>query len=204
MSFLTTSILLAAVVALGDDGPNPPLAPGMLEAQLKSEDAKFLADLARRQGDARRGAIVFYQPALMCVRCHLNEEPSMPTRLGPNLTAPRTDFPDADLVESILEPSKSIKKGYETVTVLTEDGRTISGLLAEDRPDAIILRDPGQGGIPVTISKKSIEQQSNHGPSLMPAGLVSALAGRQQFLDLVRYLMEIAEYGPALRPIAPT
>ena len=38
----------------------------------------------------------------------------------------------------------------------------------------------------------------------MPAGLVNALASRQQFLDLVRYLMEIAEYGPAraraLRP----
>ena len=38
----------------------------------------------------------------------------------------------------------------------------------------------------------------------MPAGLVNALASRQQFLDLVRYLMEIAEDGPAraraLRP----
>ena len=38
----------------------------------------------------------------------------------------------------------------------------------------------------------------------MPAGLVNALASRQQFLDLLRYLMEIAEYGPsrarALRP----
>ena len=38
----------------------------------------------------------------------------------------------------------------------------------------------------------------------MPAGLVNALASRQQFLDLVRYLMEIAEHGPAraraLRP----
>ncbi len=169
----------------------------MLEAQLKREDSQSLAAQARRLGDARRGAIIFYQPALMCVRCHLNEEPSTPTRLGPDLTAPRTDVPDADLVESILEPSKSIKKGYQTVTVLTEDGRTESGLLAEERPDAIVLRNPGQGGMPLLISKKRIEHQSNNGPSLMPAGLVSALAGRQQFLDLVRYLMEIAEYGPA-------
>jgi putative heme-binding domain-containing protein len=204
MSFLTTSIFLASVVALGDDVANPPSAPGTLEAQLKREDPKSLAEDARRLGDARRGAIVFYQPALMCVRCHLEEEPGVPTRLGPDLTAPRTDFPDSELVESILDPSKTIKKGYATVTVLTEDGRTKIGLLAEDRPDAIVLRDPGQGGIPVTISKKSIEEQSNNGPSLMPGGLVSALAGRQQFLDLVRYLIEIAEYGPArarsLRP----
>ncbi len=31
----------------------------------------------------------------------------------------------------------------------------------------------------------------------MPAGLVNNLSSRQQFLDLVRYLMEIAEKGPA-------
>ena len=30
----------------------------------------------------------------------------------------------------------------------------------------------------------------------MPAGLVNALASRQQFLDLVCYLLEIAEHGP--------
>ena len=31
----------------------------------------------------------------------------------------------------------------------------------------------------------------------MPLGLVNNLGSRQQFLDLVRYLMEIAEKGPA-------
>ena len=38
----------------------------------------------------------------------------------------------------------------------------------------------------------------------MPAGLVNGLASRQQFLDLIRYLREIADGGPerakALRP----
>ena len=115
-----------------------------------------------------------------------------------------SSVPDTKLVEAILEPSKAIKKGYETVTIVTDDGRTISGLLAEDRADAVILRDPGQDGKPITIAKSRIEQQSNRGPSLMPAGLVNALASRQQFLDLMRYLMEIAEHGPAraraLRP----
>ena len=80
----------------------------------------------------------------------------------------------------------------------------MTGLLAEERPDAVVLRDPGQDGKPVTIAKSRIEQRSKGGPSLMPAGLVNALGSRQQFLDLVRYLMEIAEHGPAraraLRP----
>ena len=111
---------------------------------------------------------------------------------------------DVELVESILEPSKVIKKGYEPVTIATDDGRTITGLLVEERPDAVVLRDPAQDGKPVTIARDRIEQRRKGGPSLMPAGLVNALASRQQFLDLVRYLMEIAEYGPAraraLRP----
>ena len=107
--------------------------------------------------------------------------------------------PDTTLVEAILEPSKTIKKGYETLTIMTDGGRTISGLLAEDRIDAVILRDSGQEGKLITIAKSRIEQQSNRGPSLMPAGLINALASRQQFLDLLRYLMEIAEHGPARR-----
>ena len=38
----------------------------------------------------------------------------------------------------------------------------------------------------------------------MPAGLVNQLADRREFLDLVRYVLEISEQGPAralaLRP----
>ena len=56
----------------------------------------------------------------------------------------------------------------------------------------------------ITIPRARIEARRDGGPSLMPAGMVNALASRQQFLDLLRYLMEIAEQGPAracaLRP----
>ena len=85
------------------------------------------------------------------------------------------------------------------MTIITDDGRTISGMVAEDRPDAVILREPAQAGKLVTISKDRIEQRANGRSSLMPAGLVNALASRQQFLDLVCYLLEIAEQGPARR-----
>ena len=133
----------------------------------------------------------------MCVRCHLEEGAACLSVSGLDLGALGKAVPDTELVEAILEPSKSIKKGYETVTIVTEDGHTVSGLLVEDRPDTIVLRDPGRSGLPVAISKSQIDSQSTSGPSLMPAGLVNALASRQQFLDLMRYLMEITEYGPA-------
>jgi putative heme-binding domain-containing protein len=204
ISPLVSSILLAVMLVSGADGGPAAGMPGPLDQQLRGEDPSALARDARRLGDARRGALVFYQPALTCTKCHVNERADAPPTLGPDLAALGKEVSDVELVEGILEPSKAIKKGYEPITIATDDGRTITGLLAEDRPDAIVLRDPGQDGTPVTIARGRIEQQSRGGPSIMPAGLVNALGSRQQFLDLVRYLMEIAEHGPAraraLRP----
>ena len=140
----------------------------------------------------------------MCSKCHVSEGPETSPPLGPDLSALGKNVSGTELVEAILEPSKLIRRGYETITIVTNDGRTTSGLLAEDRPDAVILRDLGQNGKPVTISKNKIDQRDNRGPSLMPVGLANTLTSRQQFLDLVHYLMEIAEGGPAaarrLRP----
>ena len=204
VSPLVSSILLAVVLVSGADGGPADGVPGPLDQQLRREDPSALARDARRLGDARRGALVFYQPALTCTRCHVNERADAPPPLGPDLAALGKEVSDIELVEGILEPSKAIKKGYEPITIATDDGRTITGLLAEERPDAVVLRDPGQDGKPITIARGRIEQQSRGGPSIMPAGLVNALGSRQQFLDLVRYLMEIAEHGPAraraLRP----
>ena len=90
-----------------------------------------------------------------------------------------------------------IKQGYETVTISTDDGRIIAGLLGEDRPDAVVLRDVSQDGKSITIPRSQIEERRSGGASIMPQGLVNNLSSRQQFLDLVRYLMEIAEKGPA-------
>ncbi len=104
---------------------------------------------------------------------------------------------DAYIVESILEPSRTIKKGFETVTISLEDGRTLTGLLAEDRTDAVVLRDPAQDGKMVTVPRRQIDERKDGGVSIMPMGLANNLSSRQQFLDLVRYVMEIAEKGPA-------
>jgi putative heme-binding domain-containing protein len=190
MSFL--AIAVGMVLASQSPGRSP---SGALESQLRGEDPRAIAGDARRLGDARRGAALFYQPSLTCTKCHVSET-GVPT-LGPDLTALGKDATDAYLVESILDPSKEIKKGYETITISTEDGRIITGLLAEDRPDAILVRDVSQDGKSLTIPKTQIDESRSGGASIMPPGLVNNLGTRQQFLDLVRYLMEIAANGPA-------
>jgi putative heme-binding domain-containing protein len=166
------------------------------EQQLSAEAPAALAQAAREQGDAARGAIVFYQPYLLCTKCHTNE--SGANQLGPDLTKLDPNVAtDVYLIESILNPSKIIKEKFETIAIVTNAGSAITGLLVEDRADAVTLRDAAQDFKLVAIPKSEIDERSTKPVSIMPTGLVNQLASRQQFLDLARYLMDVAEHGPA-------
>src|SRR5216683_7046331 len=167
--------------------------PGGLEEKLLKEEPAALAQEARQRGDPARGAVVFFQPGLTCVKCHASQgkEPM----IGPDLTRLVQKPGAVDLIDSVLRPSKTITKGYESITIVTKRGTNLIGLLAEERPDRLILRDPTKEFAPITVSKTDIEERSTSPVSIMPAGLVNQLGTRQQFLDLVRYLMEITEKG---------
>ena len=185
----------------------------LLQEQLVSEGVTSLAKAARSEGDPQRGAILFHQPFLACAKCHaVGQIANLPATtssftLGPDLAkidknAAMTPAALSEaIVESILDPSKVIRKGFEPVVVQTADGKTVTGLLVEETADKLVLRDvsntTGQGGALVTLNKAQIEERVNSKTSIMPAGQMNALAGRSQFLDLVRYLIEIAEGGPA-------
>lgn len=195
MRLLPISILGLLPFAAISEGfaQNGGLEPLALEEQLQNEDAASLARAAREQGDVTRGAIAFFTPYLACIKCH--DPGGKKSPLGPDLTKPDDGVTDQHYVESLLYPSNAIKKGYESVVVITDRGRTLTGLLAEERTDALVLRDPAQDGKVITIPNENIDEQFHGKVSAMPTGLTNALAGRQQFLDLVRYLLEIAEKG---------
>jgi putative heme-binding domain-containing protein len=199
LRFISLAIALLAPPTAFAQGPIPTLTQ-----QLANEKAEVLAKAARAQGDASRGALVFYRAELSCVRCHAAGEES--ERLGPDLAMIGKEVSDVHFIESILLPSKVIKKGFETVVITTKAGKTLTGLVAVERANAVILRDSTQDGKLITILKMDIEERNIQGTSLMPEGIVNVLSGRQEFLDLVRYLMEIAEKGPErareLRPAA--
>jgi putative heme-binding domain-containing protein len=201
----TPLILLMSTILGPPNGPaSAPTPPDHLETQLRQEPPTALANAARQLGDPRRGAILFYQPALACTGCHLPAFSGSLPPLGPDLATPAKPIPDIELIQALLDPSLKIREGYETLTIITDDGRTLAGLLLKEDPKTLQVRDPAHPQTPFTIAKNQIERQSRGGPSLMPAGLTNSLASRQQFLDLVRYLIEINEHGPArasaLRP----
>ena len=174
-----------------------------LEDQLRREGTEAIAAAALREGDPQRGAIVFFQPHMTCAKCHTTAD--NPTPLGPDLSRPTTEITATHLVQSLLEPSAVIREGYKPVSVLTQSGQSYTGLVAEDGPDELVLRDAAGDGRLVTIRRNEIEERLDDVPSIMPTGLLNQLADRRQALDLIRYLAEISSGGPSraaeLRPI---
>lgn len=203
----STVSLLVAAAALISGGR---VRADALADQLAAEGPQVLAAAATASGDAARGAVVFHTAHLTCTKCHVAGEGQSP--LGPNLAGPRVG-PSGPLsgaalthhlVESLLEPSKSIPPEYRAVTILTTEGQSISGLVTRETAASLVLRDAAAGGKEIEIAADDIDDRAELATSLMPAGLMNLLADRQQFLDLVKYLDEIANGGAdraaALKP----
>ena len=188
---LAALVLLAAGVAEGQD----------LESALAAQDSSALAELARRSGDARRGAVVFHQPQLACARCHVVDGTA--SRLGPDLTVLAGGTSDEHLVESILAPSRVIREGYASV-ILEAGGEAFTGLLVAEDEDSVVIRDTGRDLKERVFARADLDALERSPVSAMPSGLTNLLTGEQQFLDLVRYLMELRDGGSArARELAP-
>ena len=162
--------------------------------QLQSTGAADLAHQARQRGNAHRGGLVFYKSGAACVNCHLQTPEGSP--LGPKL-AELGEVTDTHVIDSLLYPSKSIRKGYETQSVLTTSGEIIVGMVAKEDNDSITLRSVSDLNQDRVIPKKEIEAVKPNAKSMMPEGLVASIGNLRDFLDLACYLIEIAEGGSA-------
>jgi putative heme-binding domain-containing protein len=186
-------LALSASAGAGEPGP---AAPAGLAATLAAEPRDSLVADVTRLGDARRGSTVFHTRHLTCVQCHVAGAGASP--LGPNLAAMPPGVSReklvAHLVESILDPSAVIRPEYRGVTIVTSEGRSLTGLVERETDDDVVIREASATGA-TAIAKADIDERVPATRSLMPTGLASLLADRGQFLDLVRYLAEIAAGG---------
>ncbi|TWT48000.1 Cytochrome c [Rubripirellula amarantea] len=181
-SFLITSVVHAETLR----------HPLPLEAQLKNAGVERIAIEARQRGDARRGALLFYKSAASCVSCHLGDGSTSP--LGPDL-ATIGKVPDSHVIESLLFPSKKIRDGFETYSVLTVDGQVLVGMMVERNEDAITMRLASNLADDKVVSMDDVEAIRTNETSLMPDGLVASLINQRDFLDLAKYVMQVSEGG---------
>ena len=91
--------------------------------------------------------------------------------------------------EAILTPSKVVSDQYRASTVETVNGKLITGRLAAENDDHIvILTDPEDSTKVVKIDKKEIAAVIPSKTSLMPSDLLKPL-GEAEVLDLLAYLL---------------
>lgn len=175
-----------------------------LEQQLKQAPLKQLTREVIQRGNPKRGALIFHQSVAACIKCH--DSGNAATPLGPDLTRTEKPISAEYLIESILFPSKQIKRGFETVTILTDSGKVVSGLIAADRPDSLVLRDVTNLEQEIVVPKSEIDEKTIGKKSMMPAGLVATLKNQAEFYDLASYVINVARGGPqrakALNPSA--
>ncbi len=186
LGWLACVLVVVLIKPVGAQDPNS------LSESLQSEPLSQLSSDAQKFGDPQRGAMAFYEPTMNCARCHVAQADGR--RLGPDLSEKRkVDIPH--LIESILQPSEKIKEGFETAMILQDDGRQITGIIVKETATHLVVDQIEQPEKPLQIPKDSIDDWTKTKTSTMPEKLANQLADRQQFLDLISYLNEIAING---------
>jgi putative heme-binding domain-containing protein len=152
------------------------------------EMAKFVADV-RNNGDRTRGEAVYRRAGLSCMKCHAIGGAG--GKVGPDMGSIGGSAQIDYLVQSLLDPNAKVKEGYHTVIVVTDEGKTFSGIKVRQTDTQLILRDAE--GVETAVALDSIDEQVN-GTSLMPAGLSDKLT-HQELVDVVRFLSELGKVG---------
>lgn len=165
-----------------------PRANALLD-RLKLLDQQRVSTLDRlipmvRSGNAKRGEHVFFAEKSKCSTCHRVGERG--GKIGPDLTTIGANRSANDLVESIVFPSASIVRQYESHTVLTTAGQVYSGVIVRETSDRIELQQ--QTGDPITIRLDDVEEMSPSTVSIMPKGLETTLTD-QELADMVAWLI---------------
>lgn len=183
------------VVAGGDDAlfdvirkglPGTAMPP---QSDLSDEDVwrlvSFLHNLARPgeqppvEGDVAAGARLFRDRG--CVRCHIVDGSG--GFLGPGLDSIASRMTTEGIRTAILNPSANVAESYRRVSLRTNDGRLIEGLLKNE--DTVSVQALTTDGSFALLRRSEIESVQKPAGSIMPTptGLTS-----EQIQNLLAFL----------------
>jgi putative heme-binding domain-containing protein len=153
--------------------------------ELPTNDEAFQTAAAASVVDAPRAALgrrVFERAG--CVKCHTTVTQN--SERAPSLAGIGQAQKLTYLVESVLAPSTVIKTGFETETIVANDGTVYSGLVKEAGDKLRIISADKED----LLSKADVDERSVQKKSLMPEGQHRTLS-RNEFADLMSYLQSL-------------
>jgi putative heme-binding domain-containing protein len=173
------------VQAFPKEEPLPNVATLTAKSKWKMDELlRYLEqDPQGKAGDVARGKAVFAKAN--CLKCH--KYGSEGEGIGPDLTTLKSRFKRADVLETILDPSKTISDQYRGTVIVTLNGQTITGLAAPQGDSITVLQIDGTK---VTIKKSDVETQVASTVSPMPEKLLDELT-LEEIADLFAYLESV-------------
>jgi putative heme-binding domain-containing protein len=139
------------------------------------------------KGSAERGRALFFKTgALQCVNCHRIDGTG--STLGPDLSQIGKKSTRAQILESLLEPSKRIEPQWVAYMLETTDGKVYSGLLKSKTDKEVVLGVVGDKEVRVPAAK--MERLTPLPKSIMPELLLRDLTA-EQAADLLAFLASL-------------
>lgn len=150
-------------------------------AKVREEVINRVANQLRwdARGNAEKGWVVYDR---ICGQCHLMH--GRGNEVGPNITANGRGSYEQLLV-SVFNPSLVIGNAYKSVTIRTDDGTIVTGLLIDRNDQRTVVKV--QGGKEQTILQSDIEEFRQDSKSLMPDGIENQMTA-QELADLFALL----------------
>lgn len=160
----------------------------LVAAAVPEDRRKVLAEYQAAlelPGDAMRGRQIF---ARNCTACHKIGDVGVD--VAPDIADSRTKTPQ-DLLTAILDPNRAVDNNYFSYTVVTKQGRVLTGIISAQTAVSITLKQPE--GKTETVLRDEIDEMRSNGISLMPVGVertisVAEMADLIAFIKNWRYL----------------
>ncbi|HVK17490.1 MAG TPA: PVC-type heme-binding CxxCH protein [Fimbriiglobus sp.] len=157
---------------------------GGLLLALDPTRTKEIRELVVSKGDPTRGKALYLNTKLLaCATCHQME--GVGGSVGPDLSRLWDTHTTEKVLESIVEPSKEIKEGYQSYKAVTLDGQVFEGLRVTDTAKEVVIREAS--GRDVRIAKEDLDELNPSKLSLMPDNAIAQLSF-DQFIDLLAFL----------------
>ncbi len=152
-------------------GPSP--------EELRAQIEKLAGVISTGAGNPYEGKQLFTQS---CGKCHVLF--AQGGRIGPDLTTYKRDDLRGMLL-NVVNPSAEIREGFENYIARTADGRTLTGFIADQDQNVVVLR--GADGQNISLARDEIDDLAASRTSLMPENQLKDFTD-QQIRDLFAYL----------------
>lgn len=164
------------------DEPDPSLPQAAeTDKYTMQEILEYLDSDEARAADSARGKLVYAK--VQCASCHKFDGHG--DAVGPDLTSVSRRFHRKEILQSTLFPSHVISDQYASKSVITLDGLTYTGLVAESENGQVtVLQSDGKK---VAIDDADVDEIIPSKVSVMPSGLLNELT-LEQIADLFAYL----------------